>query len=192
MATLSGATNSLLVGPGKDIRHPSAHCSYPQTFQGAEHGSPYGAAGSSYAATHAVGQRLADRIRWWESYAAAHGVSLNANPTPGNKAGGLTTMAAPLGCMRGKGRGRGGLVHDPLERFLLDVTNRSDRADDHSLAWTDPAERAGRRSRIGSPHQGRTDLDLRRRGKRAGFDACHHQRALRARACLHRLGNVPA
>jgi altronate hydrolase len=39
-----------------------------------------------------VGQKLIDRVRWWEAYADKHGVEIDNNPTPGNKAGGLTTI----------------------------------------------------------------------------------------------------
>ena len=39
-----------------------------------------------------MGQKLAQRIKWWEEYSSHHGVTLNLNPTPGNKAGGLTTI----------------------------------------------------------------------------------------------------
>lgn len=39
-----------------------------------------------------VGQRLIDRIRWWERYTADNGASMDNNPSPGNKAGGLTTI----------------------------------------------------------------------------------------------------
>lgn len=39
-----------------------------------------------------VAQRLLDRIEWWQGYAAAGGGSLDNNPSPGNKAGGLTTI----------------------------------------------------------------------------------------------------
>ncbi len=39
-----------------------------------------------------VGLKLADRIRWWEEYTSRHGIEVNNNPTPGNKAGGLTTI----------------------------------------------------------------------------------------------------
>ncbi|MCB2192927.1 MAG: altronate dehydratase family protein [Deltaproteobacteria bacterium] len=39
-----------------------------------------------------VGEKLAARIRWWEDYTALHGASLDNNPSPGNKAGGLTTI----------------------------------------------------------------------------------------------------
>jgi altronate hydrolase len=44
------------------------------------------------AASPEVASKLAERIRWWESYAAAGGGSMDSNPSPGNKAGGLTTI----------------------------------------------------------------------------------------------------
>lgn len=39
-----------------------------------------------------VGEKLVARIRWWEEYTARNGSQLNNNPTPGNKAGGITTI----------------------------------------------------------------------------------------------------
>jgi altronate hydrolase len=39
-----------------------------------------------------VGEKLIARIRWWEDYTARLGADINNNPTPGNKAGGLTTI----------------------------------------------------------------------------------------------------
>jgi altronate hydrolase len=39
-----------------------------------------------------VAERLIERIRWWERYVAWWGASIDNNPTPGNKAGGLTTI----------------------------------------------------------------------------------------------------
>ena len=39
-----------------------------------------------------VGKKLIDRIHWWEDYTARNKASLNNNPSPGNKAGGLTTI----------------------------------------------------------------------------------------------------
>ncbi len=39
-----------------------------------------------------VGERLVERIRWWEEYTALWGASIDNNPSPGNKAGGLTTI----------------------------------------------------------------------------------------------------
>jgi altronate hydrolase len=39
-----------------------------------------------------VAQKLVERIRWWENYTAINGGSMDNNPSPGNKAGGLTTI----------------------------------------------------------------------------------------------------
>jgi altronate hydrolase len=44
------------------------------------------------AATPEVGRKLIERIKWWEDYAARNGGEMNNNPSPGNKAGGLTTI----------------------------------------------------------------------------------------------------
>lgn len=44
------------------------------------------------AQTRDVGEKLIDLIHWWEEYAAKNGSTMNNNPTPGNKAGGLTTI----------------------------------------------------------------------------------------------------
>jgi altronate hydrolase len=39
-----------------------------------------------------VAQRLFDRIAWWEDYATHGKGSMDSNPAPGNKAGGITTI----------------------------------------------------------------------------------------------------
>jgi altronate hydrolase len=39
-----------------------------------------------------VGAKLIERIRWWEKHVQQDGSSINNNPSPGNKAGGLTTI----------------------------------------------------------------------------------------------------
>jgi len=39
-----------------------------------------------------VGEKLVGLIRWWEDYTARLGGEMNNNPSPGNKAGGLTTI----------------------------------------------------------------------------------------------------
>jgi altronate hydrolase len=39
-----------------------------------------------------VARKLLDVIQWWEEYTAHFGASIDNNPTPGNKAGGLTTI----------------------------------------------------------------------------------------------------
>jgi len=44
------------------------------------------------AVSREVGEKLVERIRWWEAYTRANGGEMNNNPSPGNKAGGLTTI----------------------------------------------------------------------------------------------------
>jgi altronate hydrolase len=39
-----------------------------------------------------VGRKLLDLIAWWEDYTGRNGGSMDNNPSPGNKAGGLTTI----------------------------------------------------------------------------------------------------
>jgi altronate hydrolase len=39
-----------------------------------------------------VGEKLISRIRWWEHYTKVNEGEMNNNPSPGNKAGGLTTI----------------------------------------------------------------------------------------------------
>ena len=51
------------------------------------------------AATPEVAARLMARLRWWEDYTARHGATMDNNPPPGNKAGGITTGRGPTyGC----------------------------------------------------------------------------------------------
>ena len=40
----------------------------------------------------AVAQKLLDKLTWWEEYTRRNGGELANNPTPGNKAGGLTNI----------------------------------------------------------------------------------------------------
>lgn len=44
------------------------------------------------AANKETAEKLIERIRWWEDYTAMNGGSMDNNPSPGNKAGGLTTI----------------------------------------------------------------------------------------------------
>ncbi len=44
------------------------------------------------AATREIGEKLVERIKWWESYTSRNGGEMDNNPSPGNKAGGLTTI----------------------------------------------------------------------------------------------------
>jgi altronate hydrolase len=44
------------------------------------------------AVSRAVGEKLLERIHWWEWYTGVFGAEINNNPSPGNKDGGLTTI----------------------------------------------------------------------------------------------------
>ncbi len=44
------------------------------------------------AATREIGEKLVGMIKWWEDYTARNKMEMNNNPSPGNKAGGLTTI----------------------------------------------------------------------------------------------------
>src|SRR5678815_3877695 len=44
------------------------------------------------AVSKAIGEKLIERIHWWEDYTKRNGNEMNNNPSPGNKAGGLTTI----------------------------------------------------------------------------------------------------
>jgi len=44
------------------------------------------------AVSAAVGEKLIERVRWWEGYTAQNGGEMDNNPSPGNKKGGLTTI----------------------------------------------------------------------------------------------------
>jgi altronate hydrolase len=44
------------------------------------------------AASPEVGRQMVERIRWWEEFVKPRGLVINNNPSPGNKAGGLTTI----------------------------------------------------------------------------------------------------
>jgi altronate hydrolase len=52
------------------------------------------------AVSREVGEKLVELMKWWEDYTAKNGAEINANPSPGNKAGGLTTiLEKSLGAM---------------------------------------------------------------------------------------------
>src|SRR5688572_325521 len=44
------------------------------------------------AVSRGVGEKIVERIHWWEEYAARNKGEMNNNPSPGNKAGALTTI----------------------------------------------------------------------------------------------------
>jgi altronate hydrolase len=44
------------------------------------------------AVSRLVGEKLVERIKWWEWYTGLFGARIDNNPSPGNKAGGLSTI----------------------------------------------------------------------------------------------------
>lgn len=65
-----------------------------------------------------VAQQLLDRIEWWKQYAAAGGGTLDNNPSPGNKAGGLTTiLEKSLGAVAKAGQSDLAAVYRYAERI---------------------------------------------------------------------------
>ncbi|MCM2551694.1 UxaA family hydrolase [Burkholderia glumae] len=85
----SGITGNPALGAAVDLlvcHGGTAILSETPEIYGAEHLL------TARAASGDVAQRLLDRLQWWERYAADNGGELNNNPSPGNKAGGITTI----------------------------------------------------------------------------------------------------
>jgi altronate hydrolase len=65
-----------------------------------------------------VGEKLIALMRWWEEYTAQHGATIDNNPAPGNKAGGLTTIfEKSLGAVTKGGTSPLVAVYDYAERI---------------------------------------------------------------------------
>lgn len=70
------------------------------------------------AVSREVGEKLVALMRWWERYTAMHGASIDNNPSPGNKAGGLTTiMEKSLGAATKSGTTPMIAVYDYAEKI---------------------------------------------------------------------------
>ena len=85
----SGITANAALGAAVDIlvRHGGTGIlSETPEIYGAEHLL------TRRAASRAVGEKLVERIKWWEDYTSRNLMEMNNNPSPGNKAGGLTTI----------------------------------------------------------------------------------------------------
>ncbi len=85
----SGITANPALGAAADllVRHGgTAILSETPEIYGAEHLLTRRAQSPEIAA------KLMERIQWWEDYTARNRGSMNNNPSPGNKAGGLTTI----------------------------------------------------------------------------------------------------
>ncbi len=85
----SGISANPALGAASDllVRHGGTAClgETPEVY-GAEHLL------TRRAVSPAVAQKLIDKIEWWEGYVAKNNGSMDNNPSPGNKAGGLTTI----------------------------------------------------------------------------------------------------
>jgi len=85
----SGITANPALGAAVDllVRHGgTAILSETPEIYGAEHLL------TRRAVSRAVGEKLVSRITWWEEYTTREKGEMNNNPSPGNKAGGLTTI----------------------------------------------------------------------------------------------------
>lgn len=85
----SGITANVALGAAVDmlVRHGgTAILSETPEIYGAEHLL------TRRARNVGVGEKLVEIIRWWEDYTSRNKMSMNNNPSPGNKAGGLTTI----------------------------------------------------------------------------------------------------
>jgi altronate hydrolase len=85
----SGITANPALGAAVDllVRHGgTAILSETPEIYGAEHLL------TRRAVSRDVGEKLVSRIRWWEDYTTREKGEMNNNPSPGNKAGGLTTI----------------------------------------------------------------------------------------------------
>src|ERR1700674_297534 len=102
----SGITANPALGAAVDllVRHGgTAILSETPEIYGAEHLL------TRRAVSPAVGEKIVKRIKWWEDYTERNHGEMNNNPSPGNKAGGLTTiLEKSLGAVA-KG-GTGGLM----------------------------------------------------------------------------------
>src|SRR5450830_1319306 len=69
------------------------------------------------AVTREVGEKLIARIKWWEHYTRINAGEMNNNPSPGNKAGGLTTiLEKSLGAVAKGGTSNLQAVYEYAER----------------------------------------------------------------------------
>lgn len=121
---LSGITANPALGVAVDILAGvggTAILSETSEIYGAEHLL------RSRAVSDDVAKKLDGLITWWEGYAEMHGASLDNNPSPGNKRGGLTTiLEKSLGAVAKGGRSP-----------LMAVYNYAERVSERGLVFMD-------------------------------------------------------
>ena len=114
-AALGAAVDLVVAQGGTAILSETTEC------YGAEHILTRRAIGKE------VGEKFIARVKWWEDFAAKHGMELNNNPSPGNKAGGLTNIIEKsLGAMA-----KGGTTN------LVDVYDYAERVTAKGLVFMD-------------------------------------------------------
>ncbi len=120
----SGITANPALGAAVDrlvARGGTALLSETPEIYGAEHLL------TARAASPEIADKLAARIAWWEDYAARNGGELDNNPSPGNKAGGLTTiLEKSLGAVAKAG-----------STGLMDVVGYAEQVRTHGLVFMD-------------------------------------------------------
>jgi altronate hydrolase len=120
----SGITANPALGAAVDrlVRHGgTAILSETPEIYGAEHLL------TARAATAEIAAKLAARLSWWEDYTGRNGGEMDNNPSPGNKAGGLTTiLEKSLGAVA-KGGSTG----------LMDVVHYAETVRTHGLVFMD-------------------------------------------------------
>jgi altronate hydrolase len=120
----SGITANPALGAAVDIlvRHGgTAILSETPEIYGAEHLL------TRRAVSREVGEKIVRHIEWWEDYTARNHGEMNNNPTPGNKAGGLTTiLEKSLGAVA-----KGGTT------ALVDVYNYAEAVTEHGFVFMD-------------------------------------------------------
>jgi altronate hydrolase len=111
-----GIASDLLVAHGGTVILSET----PETY-GAEHLL------TRRAVTPEVGEKLVALMRWWEAYTQREGAEMNSNPSPGNKAGGLTTiLEKSLGAMAKAG-----------STNLVDVFHYAEQVTAHGFVFMD-------------------------------------------------------
>ena len=189
----SGITANPALGVAADmlVRHGgTAILSETPEIYGAEHLL------TRRAVSREVGEKLIERINWWEDYTARNGGEMNNNPSPGNKLGGLTTIlekslgAAAKGgtddadgglriCRAGHRKGLRLHGHARLRSGLGD--RPGGRRRQHALLHHRP--RLGLWLQAGAVDQARHQhADVRAHGRRHGHQLRRHPRRRLARA----------
>ena len=188
----SGITANPALGAAVDllVRHGgTAILSETPEIYGAEHLL------TRRAVSRAVGEKLIARIKWWEDYTARNKGEMNNNPSPGNKAGGLTTILE-----KSLGRRRQGRHHQPRRRLRICRAGDREGLRLHGHARLRPGlgDRAGggrrqhhllhHRPRLGLRLQARALAQARHQlahlpphGRRHGRELRHHRRGRRHR-----------